>query len=96
LRSPLWLVRALLHSPSPVRQCRHRATRSGRRVRLVPAAGIGREVAGGGMAVAGFGAAEDGAKVSDPARAIDVGRMVYSSAGWCDVTGIAAMRSSID
>jgi hypothetical protein len=54
-----------------VRQCHRRVTRSARRVHVDPTAGIGREVAGDGMAVVGFGCPGDGAELGDPATAAE-------------------------
>jgi hypothetical protein len=55
--------------PSPaVRRYHHHVTRSARRLRVDPTVGIGREVAGGGMAAAGFGFPEDGARTSAAGR----------------------------
>ena len=53
------------------RQCRGHLARSGRLVRPDPAPGIGREVAGDGMAAAGFGSpgAGGGTRLSDPTAA---------------------------
>jgi len=45
------------------------STRSARRAHLGPTAGIGREVAGDGMAVAGMDVGEMALKVRDPATA---------------------------
>lgn len=54
-----------------VRQCRGHLARSGRLVLPDPTPGIGREVAGDGMAAAGFGCPGDGGgtRLSDPAAA---------------------------